>query len=81
MKQRLCQKCQRPLSYYNIGETCFRHYDYYTDWKVRQLRYNQHALTWPWDAGLEYELQRPQDAILNDRAVSFETHWHQGPRR
>lgn len=62
MKIRRCTKCQMPLSYYNIGETCFRHYDWFTDWKVRRLRLNPHALTYPWDS--DDECQNVWEAIM-----------------
>ena len=64
MKRR-CKICNMPLSYWNLGDVCFRHYQPFTPWKVRKPRCNPHAMTWPWDHGEDE--QDPID-VFKDRS-------------
>ena len=48
--KRLCDRCGKPLCYYNLGTHCFHCHEPFEHWQVRPIKFNPHALTWPWDA-------------------------------
>ena len=60
--QRLCKKCQRPLSYYNLSEYCFRHTPEGEEWKIREMHEARMDIPWPGEID---DIQYPWEAIYS----------------